>query len=264
MFFVDSEGRVCVTSLFDLSDKVAIVTGGSRGLGEQVALGLARAGANVVIASRTLSACEAVAKQVEAMGRAALPLACDMGKWEDIERLVARTCERFQRCDVLVNNAGITHSPLPLGETSSEFFDQVYAVNVKGPMRLSALVAPHMAAAGGGSIIHMVTMGAIRPGGYLGMYCSSKAALTALTRVMAEEWAPIGVRVNAIAPGPFLTDMLRELDAATPGFLEHSASVTLQNRVAEPHEIVGTVLYLASQASSNVTAQTISVSGGAL
>jgi NAD(P)-dependent dehydrogenase (short-subunit alcohol dehydrogenase family) len=248
----------------DLSGKIAIVTGGSRGLGRSIALGLARMGVDVVVTSRTLAACEDVAGQIEALGRQALPVACDMGRWQDVDRLAESAHHRFGRCDILVNNAGIVQTPLPLVQTGEEMFDRYYAVNVKGPMHLACLVAPQMAKGGGGSIIHVVTMGALRPGGYLGMYCSSKAAMKALTRVMAEEWAPLGVRVNAIAPGPFRTDMMEELEEATPGFMEHSANVTLLKRMGEPDEIVGSVLFLASDASSYVTGQTLSVDGGAI
>ena len=252
-----------MNQLFDLTGRIAIVTGASRGLGKAIALGLARAGADVVVASRTLSDCEAVAGEIEALGRRALAVACDMGRLDEIDRLVERAYERFGRCDVLVNNAGVTQAPLPLTETSGEFFDALYAVNVKGPMHLASRVAPRMGEAGGGAIVNVVTMGAIKPGGYLGVYCSSKAALKALVRVMAEEWAPLGVRVNAVAPGPFLPDMLHALEKSSPGFIEHSADVTLQKRVADPQEIVGPVLFLASDAASFVTAQTLSVCGGA-
>jgi NAD(P)-dependent dehydrogenase (short-subunit alcohol dehydrogenase family) len=253
-----------MSDLFDLGGRVAMVTGASRGLGKAIALGLARAGADLVVSSRRLPACEEVAAEIEALGRQALAVACDMSRWSEIDGLVERSYQRFGRCDVLVNNAGVTQNPLPLAETSSEFFDELYGINVKGPMHLAGRVAPRMGQAGGGAIVNVVTMGALKPGGYLGMYCSSKAALTALTRVMAEEWAPLGVRVNAVAPGPFLTDMLRDLDEATPGFIEHSAGVTLQKRVADPEEIVGPVLFLASDAASFVTAQTLPVCGGAL
>ncbi len=252
-----------MNDLFDMTGKVAIVTGGSRGLGRAIALGLADAGADLVIASRKLDACQAVVAEVEARGRRALPVACDMASWPEIDVLVERTYQHFGRCDVLVNNAGVTQNPLPLTETGGEFFDLLYSVNVKGPMHLASLLAPRMAESGGGSIVNVITMGAIKPGGYLALYCSSKAALKALTRVMAEEWAPLGVRVNAVAPGPFMTDMLKDLNEATPGFFEHSANVTLQKRIAEPEEIVGPVLFLASGASSYVTAQTLSVCGGA-
>lgn len=249
---------------FRLTGKVAIVTGGSRGLGKAIALGLANAGADIVVSSRTLSACEMVAAEIEALGRKALPVACDMSDWDQIDGLVEQTYAHFGRCDVLINNAGIVQNPLPLTETSSECFDRFYATNTKGPMHLASLIAPRMAQVGGGSIVNIVTMGALRPGGYLGMYCSSKAATKALTRVMAEEWAPMGVRVNAVAPGPFLTDMLEDLEKATPGFIESSAQITLLKRVAQPQEIIGPVLFFASDASSYVTAQTLSVCGGAL
>ncbi len=253
-----------MSELFDLSGKIAIVTGGSRGLGQALCLGLAKAGADVVVASRRLGACRDVAKQVEDLGRRALPVACDMAQWEQIDRLAEQCFEHFGRCDVLVNNAGVTHAPSPMLETSSEFFDEVYGINVKGPMHLACLVAPRMAEHGGGAIVNVITMGALRPGGYLSTYCSSKAALNALTRCMAEEWAPMGVRVNGVAPGPFRTDMLEDLDRAAPGFMAGSADVTMVKRVGEPEEIVGPVVFLASAAASYVTAQTLSVCGGAI
>jgi NAD(P)-dependent dehydrogenase (short-subunit alcohol dehydrogenase family) len=251
-------------NLFDLSGKIAIVTGGSRGLGQALCLGLAQAGADVVVASRRLEACRDVAKQVEELGRRALPVACDMGDWEEIDRLAERCFEHFGRCDVLVNNAGVTQAPSPMLDTSSEFFDELYGINVKGPMHLACLVAPRMAEQGGGTIVNVITMGALRPGGHLATYCSSKAALMALTRCMADEWAPMGVRVNAVAPGPFRTEMLEELERAVPGYAAQSAEVTMLNRVAEPEEIVGPVVFLASESSSYVTAQTLSVCGGAI
>jgi NAD(P)-dependent dehydrogenase (short-subunit alcohol dehydrogenase family) len=250
--------------LFDLSGKLAIVTGGSRGLGRAICLGLARAGADIVVASRGLEACQAVAREVETLGRQALPVACDMASWSDIEQLTERALDRFGRCDVLVNNAGVTQTPHAMGDSPAALFDAIYGVNVKGPMHLACLLAPRMAEQGGGSIVNVISMGALRPGGYLGLYCSSKAALKALTRSMAEEWAPLGVRVNAIAPGPFQTEMLDDLEKSSPGFTEMSAGVTLQKRVAQPEEIVGPVLFLASRAASFVTAQTLSVCGGAV
>ncbi|MBW1883503.1 MAG: SDR family oxidoreductase [Deltaproteobacteria bacterium] len=250
--------------LFDLSGKIAIVTGGSQGLGKALCLGLAKAGADVVVTSRRLDVCKDVAGQVEALGRRALPVACDMARWEEIDRLVELCFEHFGRCDVLVNNAGVTQPPGPMLETSGEFFDKLYGVNVKGPMHLACLVAPRMAEQGGGTIVNVITMGALRPGGYLATYCSSKAALKALTRCMAEEWAPMGVRVNAVAPGPFRTEMLEDLERSAPGFMQGSADVTMLKRVAEPEEIVGPVVFLASEAASYVTAQTLSVCGGAI
>jgi NAD(P)-dependent dehydrogenase (short-subunit alcohol dehydrogenase family) len=250
--------------LFDLSGKIAIVTGGSQGLGRALCLGLAKAGADVVVTSRRLEACKDVAREVEALGRRALPVASDMARWQEIDRLVERCFEHFGRCDVLVNNAGVTQTPGPMLETSGEFFDELYGINVKGPMHLACLMAPRMAEQGGGAIVNVITMGALRPGGYMATYCSSKAALKALTRCMAEEWAPMGVRVNAVAPGPFRTEMLEDLERAVPGFIEGAADVTMVKRVAEPEEIVGPVVFLASEAASYVTAQTLSVCGGAI
>jgi NAD(P)-dependent dehydrogenase (short-subunit alcohol dehydrogenase family) len=253
-----------MSELFDLSGKIAIVTGGSRGLGRALCLGLAKAGADVVVASRQVEACRDVARQIEDLGRRALPVACDMARWDEIDQLAERCFEHFGRCDVLVNNAGVSQPPSPLLETQSEFFDTLYDINVKGPMHLACQVAPRMAEQAGGAIVNVATMGALRPGGYLATYCSSKAALVALTRCMAEEWAPMGVRVNAVAPGPFRTDMLGDLESAVPGFSEQSADVTMLKRVAEPEEIVGPVVFLASEAASYVTAQTLSVCGGAI
>jgi len=250
--------------LFDLSGKIAIVTGGSQGLGRALCLGLAQAGADIVVASRRLEVCQDVAGQVEALGRRALPVACDMARWDEIDQLVERCFEHFGRCDVLVNNAGVTQAPTPMLEISGELFDDLYGINAKGPMHLACRVAPRMAEQGGGAIVNVITMGALRPGGYLSTYCSSKAALKALTRCMAEEWAPMGVRVNAVAPGPFQTEMLDDLERAVPGFIEGSADVTMLKRVAEPAEIVGPVVFLASEAASYVTAQTLSVCGGAI
>lgn len=248
--------------MFELTDKVAIVTGGSRGLGRAMALALARAGADVVVASRSVPACEAVVAEITTLGRQGLAVGCDMGRSSDIDTLVERTYERFQRCDVLINNAGIIQALVPLTETSDAMFDEFFGVNVKGPMRLASLVAPRMGAAGGGAIINVISMGGLKPSAYLGMYCASKAALQALSRVMAWEWASMGVRVNALAPGAFMTDMMRDLERGMPGFQQLSADTTMQKRVADPEEIVGAVLFLASDASSFVTAETLVVSGG--
>ena len=249
--------------LFDLSGRVALVTGATRGLGHAMARGLAAAGAAVAITGRRQETCEAAAKAIaEETGRDVLPVACHMGDWDQIETLVERAYGHFGRLDVLVNNAGINPAFVPVAQITSGFFDKLYAVNVKGPMRLAALVAPRMGEAGGGSIVNVVTVGAYEGGPGIGTYSSSKAALLNFTKVMAMEWAGLGVRVNALAPGPFMTDLMRGAAANVPGFLDATAAATLQKRVAEPDEIVGSVLYLASDASSFVTGEDLRVAGG--
>ncbi len=253
-----------MNELFDLAGKIAVVTGGSRGLGRAIAIGLAKAGADVVVTARIESSCEPVVREIEQMGRKALALACEMANPSDIDRLVNKTYVQFGRCDVLVNNAGVTQDASPLMESTQQFFDQVQAVNVNGPMQLAIEIAKRMADSGGGSIINIVSTAALQPVGHMGAYSASKAALRSLTAVMAEEWALMGIRVNAIAPGPFLTDMMSDLEQSNPGFLDQAARNTLLKRIADPAELVGPVIFLASSASSYVTGQTLSVCGGAV
>ena len=249
--------------LFDLDGRVALVTGATRGLGRAMARGLAEAGASVVVTGRRQSACDAAAAELaEETGREILGAACHMGDWEAIDALVERVHERFGRLDALVNNAGINPAFAPVEQITSDFFDKLYAVNVKGPMRLAARVAPRMGESGGGSIVNVITVGAYEGGPGIGAYSSSKAALLNLTKVMALEWAARKVRVNALAPGPFMTDMMRGAAGNAEGFLEATASATLQKRIAEPEEIVGAVLFLASDASAFVTGEDLRVAGG--
>ena len=252
-----------VKQLFDLSGRVALVTGATRGLGRAMARGLARAGADLVVTGRKAGSVEAAAKELaEETGREVLPVACHMGDWQQIEALVDATWERFGKLDVLVNNAGINPMMMPVTEVTSEYFDKIYAVNVKGPMRLAALAAPRMGEAGGGSIVNVITVGAYAGGPAVGVYTSAKAALLNLTRVMAQEWAPLEVRVNALAPGPFDTDMMRGAEKSVEGFSGQAADATLQKRIAAPEELVGAILFLASDASSFVTCEDLIVAGG--
>ncbi|HET7652170.1 MAG TPA: glucose 1-dehydrogenase [Acidimicrobiales bacterium] len=252
--------------LFDLAGKVAIVTGSTKGIGRAMVEGLAGAGASVVVSSRKQDVCDTVAAEVVAATGAreqdVLPLACHVGEWDAIPAFVERVVDRFGRIDVLVNNAGINPAHMSVTDMTLEYWRKVFSVNLEGPLRMSQRVAPVMRDGGGGSIVNIGTMAAYGPGPSICAYGSSKAALLNLTKAMAMEWAPWKVRVNALSPGPFMSEMMAGAAAKDAGYLDMVAGVTLQKRVADPSEIVGPVLYLASDASSFVTADDISVSGG--
>jgi gluconate 5-dehydrogenase len=251
-----------IASLFDLSGRVAVVTGATKGLGRAIAEGLAQAGASVVVASRKQDHCEEVATEIkESTGRETFAAACHMGDWDAIEDFTQRVYERFGRVDVLVNNAGINPAGyMTVVDMTSEYLDKLFQVNLKGPVRLAGLVAPRMREQGGGSIINIATVGAYGGGPGVGAYTSAKAALINFTKVMAREWADWGVRVNAICPGPFDSPMMR----AAPHTASGAAAATLQRRIANTHEIVGAAVYFASDASSFVTGEDHVVAGGML
>jgi len=245
---------------FDLNGKVAIVTGGGRGLGRAISLGLAAAGADVALCGRKVENCEDAATEIRAMGRRALPLSCHMGRSEEVEAVLDRTIAEFGRVDIVVNNAATNPAARPLIAGTPDLFDKVYAVNVRGPLHLACRAAAWMADHGGGAIVNVISVGALRPGPTIGLYCSSKAALQSLTRVMAQEWAPLGVRVNALAPGPVATDMVRAVEGTE--FHRQMVESTAQKRIAAAEEIVGSVLYLVSDASTYTTGSTLVVDGG--
>jgi NAD(P)-dependent dehydrogenase (short-subunit alcohol dehydrogenase family) len=246
--------------LFDLSGRVALVTGGSRGLGREMVLAFARAGADVVIASRKLDRCEAVAREVEAAtGRRALAHACHVGRWDDLERLVEAAYGAFGKIDVLVNNAGMSPLYDDVASVSEELWDKVLAVNLKGPFRLTALVGTRMAAGAGGSIINVSSVGSIRPYGGIVPYAAAKAGLNAMTVAFAHAFGPT-VRVNCIMPGTFVTDINRNWDWET--FRAQHATRLALRRAGEAAEIVGAALYLASDASSYTTGAILRVDGG--
>ena len=250
------------TNPFDLTDRAAIVTGGTRGLGRSIAKGLVEAGARVAITGRKAEACEQAAKELrDETGGEVVPVACHMGDWDALPALVEMVTGAFGGLDVLVNNAGINPATLGITDVTEAYFDKLYAVNVKGPMRLAALAAPEMAKRGGGSIVNVITVGAYSGGPGVATYASAKAALLTLTKCMAQEWAEQKIRVNALAPGPFMTDMMKGT-AEIPGFIEGATNATLLRRIAEPDEIIGAALFLASDASSYVTGEDVVVAGG--
>jgi NAD(P)-dependent dehydrogenase (short-subunit alcohol dehydrogenase family) len=256
-----SDARPDPARRFDLTDRVAVVTGGSRGLGRAIVEAFAHAGAHVVIASRKGEACEALAREVRAAtGREALGVAFHAGRWEDCDALAERARAAFGRVDVLVNNAGMSPLYPSLAEVSEALWDKVMAVNLKGAFRLSALLGARMAEAGGGSIVNVSSIAAVQPTPMELPYAAAKAGLNALTVGLARAFGP-AVRVNCIMPGPFLTDISKAWDLEA---FEREArrSIPLR-RGGEPAEIVGAALYLASDASSYTTGAVIKVDGGA-
>jgi NAD(P)-dependent dehydrogenase (short-subunit alcohol dehydrogenase family) len=246
-------------SPFDLTGRVALVTGGSRGLGREMVAGFAAAGADVVIASRDGAACADYAREItERTGRAPLPYAAHVGHWSELDGLVDAAYDRFGHVDVLVNNAGMSPVYGTVTDISEELFDKVIGVNLKGPFRLAALVGTRMAAGAGGSIINVTSMAAVRPRADVLPYAAAKAGLNAITVGLAHALGPT-VRCNAIMAGTFLTDVSRSWDAAA--FAARAERFALR-RGGQPGEIVGTALYLASDASSYTTGAVIAVDGG--
>jgi len=245
---------------FDLSGRVALVTGGSRGLGHAMALGFARAGADVAIASRKQDACDAAAREVEALGRKSLGIACHVGEWDALEPMVDAVHARFGRIDVLVNNAGMSPIAPSSLETSEALYDKVFAVNLKGPFRLTALVGSRMAAAGGGSIINISSTASVNPTPTTAPYAAAKAGLNAITVAYAHEYGPT-VRVNCIMAGPFHTDVSRAW-SRTEGFARQARATIALQRAGDPDEIVGAALYFASDASSFTSGSVLRVDGG--
>jgi NAD(P)-dependent dehydrogenase (short-subunit alcohol dehydrogenase family) len=224
-----------------------------------MALAFADSGADVVITSRKLDACKAVAAEVEAMGRRALPVACHVGHWDEIDGLVEQAYDTFGRVDVLVNNAGMSPLYPDLESVTEELWDKVLGVNLKGPFRLTALVGTRMAAGPyGGSIINVSSSGSIRPGPTMLPYDAAKAGLNTLTEGFAQAFGPT-VRVNCIMAGPFLTDISKAWD---PSVREHGMPRHALRRAGQPDEIVGAALYFATDASSYATGAILRVDGG--
>jgi NAD(P)-dependent dehydrogenase (short-subunit alcohol dehydrogenase family) len=244
-----------IDPLFDLTGKVALVTGGSRGLGREMVLAFAKHGADVIISSRKLDACEAVAEKVRDLGRQALPFPAHAARWAEIDTLIEAAYGAFGRVDILVNNAGMSPA-MPSHEVTEQLFDSVMGLNFKGPFRLASQVAHRMAKGAGGVIINISSTASIRPAPAVVPYSAAKAALNAMSSALAREYGP-KVRVNTIAPGPFLTDISK---AWTPEARERSNNAL--GRPGRPEEIVTAALFLASPMSSFTTGALVRVDGG--
>lgn len=245
--------------LFDLTGRVVLVTGGSRGLGRQMAQAAARCGAELVIASRNFEACAAAAREIEqATGRGVLPYSVHVGRWDQLPGLIDAVYARFGRLDALINNAGMSPVYDDLGEVTERMFDAVLNLNLKGPFRLSVLAGERMAAADGGSIVNISSTGSIRPRPAIVPYAAAKAGLNALTEGLALALGP-KVRVNTLMAGPFRTGATGDWDEQklAEGVRPHALQ-----RIGWPTEIVGAALYLISDASSYTSSATLRVDGG--
>jgi NAD(P)-dependent dehydrogenase (short-subunit alcohol dehydrogenase family) len=246
--------------LFDLTDRVILITGGSRGLGREMAFAAARCGADVVIASRNMDNCVTTAKEIEAeTGRSAMAYQVHVGRWDQLDGLVEATYERFGKVDTLINNAGMSPLYDKLTNVTEKLFDAVVNLNLKGPFRLSALVGERMVAAGRGSIINVSSTGSLRPGGDIIPYATAKAGLNAMTEGLARAFGPT-VRVNTLMAGPYLTDVSKAWNLGQDK-VNRFGHLSLQ-RAGDPPEIVGAALFLASDASSFTTGSILRADGG--
>jgi len=245
---------------FSLKGKVVLITGASRGIGQAAAIGLAQTGADIAIASRKLPDLEKVAEEVRKTGRKCVPVAAHVGKTEEINNLVKRVLEEFGKIDILVNNAATNPTMASSIDVDEKTWDSIMNLNLKGLFFLSQAVAKVMRGKGGGKIINVASVAGITPD-ILPLYSISKAGVIMATKVMAREWAPYNIRVNAIAPGLTKTRFSEAL-WKNPDILKMAMTRTPLARPAEPEEMVGAIIYLASDASSYVTGQVLAVDGG--
>lgn len=251
-----------MSSKFSLKGKTALVTGGGRGIGKAIARRFAEEGANVVIASRKMENLEAAAKEMEGLPGKVVPIPCHIGRTADVEAAVARIQSELAPVDILVNNGATNIGQGPALKVTDEMVDKIVDINIKGALRLIRLIAPGMIERKSGSIINIASIAGLRPqpGGLL--YSFTKAGLLMMTRTWAQEFGPMGVRVNAIAPGLIQTDF-SEFFWKNPSYRAHIESQQPIRRIGMPDEIAGMALYLASDESSYVTGQVMVVDGGA-
>jgi NAD(P)-dependent dehydrogenase (short-subunit alcohol dehydrogenase family) len=249
---------------FSLDGKVALITGGSRGIGKATALGFARAGADVAIASRKLPDLELVAAEIRGLGRKALPVAAHVARLEEIKSLVQTVNKDFGRIDILVNNAGTSPALSPMLDLEERLWDSIMNLNLKGVIFLSQAVARIMKEHDGGTIINVASIAGFRHEPNIGVYSISKSAIVMATKIMGEEWAKYNIRVNAIAPGHIHTRLGDSIFEAVPEYKKEFLDRIPMRRIGDPDEIVGAMIYLASDAYSYVTGTTIVVDGGTL
>jgi NAD(P)-dependent dehydrogenase (short-subunit alcohol dehydrogenase family) len=250
--------RAKLASLFDLTGRVAIVTGGTRGIGRSVAEGFVAAGAKVVVASRKPDACASTEEHLVAMGGEALAVPMHMGDLDALGLLVGRTVERFGRLDIVVNNAANALAQ-PFGQFTPDAWQKSYDVNLRGPVFLVQEALPYLEASPCASVINVISAGAFLFSAPVAMYSAAKAALMSFTRSMAADFAPRGIRVNALAPGTVDTDMVRNTG---PASAKRMAAASHMGRAADPDEMVGPALFLASDAASFMTGQVLLADGG--
>ena len=244
----------------DFAGKVVLITGGSRGLGHAMVLGFAKAGAIVAVASRKLAACEETVAEIAALGAQGSAHACHVASWADCDRLADEVLARWGRVDVLINNAGMSPVAPSSLDTSEELYDKVLGVNLKGPFRLTARLGTHMAAHGGGAVINVSSIAAIRPTPWVAPYAAAKAGLNALTVAFSKEFGP-SVRVNCIMCGPFRTDVSRGW--YNEAWKEAAKKDVALGRAGEAEEVVGAALYLAGPGASYTTGAVLTIDGGA-
>jgi len=247
-----------LAGLFDVRDRVVIVTGGTRGIGRAIAEGFAGSGARVVVGSRKADACAETEQHLRGLGAEAVGVPTHMGELDALAALVERTVEAFGGVDIVVNNAANALTQ-PLGEFTPEAWQKSFDVNLRGPVFLVQAALPHLERSEHAAIVNVISAGAFLFSANVAMYGAAKAALMSFTRSMAAEFAPRGIRVNALAPGTVDTDMVR----ANPPAAQHAmANASPMRRAAHPDEMVGPVLFLASDASSFMTGQVLLVDGG--